>query len=314
MGKKIQTANSSAFKVGAISLAFLVIGYQTAIFVHKVSVERSASLRDHPDTVYVVDSTLAAAVLGAGHRTSVPARRDDGAYLVRREARHEEPVKEIREKTKKAESFRFDPNTAGIEDLKRLGFSEKQATSIDNYRKKGGRFRRASDFAKSFVVSEDIFKRLEPYIDIPLLDINKADSAAFDTLPGIGGWFASRMVSYRNELGGYSHKEQLMEIYHFDREKYEALADLISCSAPKDSLGLWELPADSLRKHPHIRNWATAKAIVMFRENTDRKYWTVQALEDAGILDRGSSERLKLCAIRPPVISSGDVPGPKPAR
>ena len=74
------------------------------------------------------------------------------------------------------------------------------------YRNKGGKFRRKSDFARSFVVSDSIYKRLEPYIDIPLIDLNLADSAAFDSLPGIGGWFASKMLAYRKELGGYSYK------------------------------------------------------------------------------------------------------------
>ena len=54
------------------------------------------------------------------------------------------------------------------------------------------------------------------------------EDADFETLPGIGGWFASRMVEYRSRLGGYSYKEQLMDIRNFDREKYEGLEDLVT--------------------------------------------------------------------------------------
>jgi DNA uptake protein ComE-like DNA-binding protein len=50
------------------------------------------------------------------------------------------------------------------------------------------------------------------------VDLNLADSAAFDALPGIGGWFASKMIEHRKALGGYSYKEQLMDIYRFDQE------------------------------------------------------------------------------------------------
>ena len=57
-------APSSVFKVGAIALAFLIIGYQSALFVHRAASLRIASLRDHPDTVFVVDEALAARVLG----------------------------------------------------------------------------------------------------------------------------------------------------------------------------------------------------------------------------------------------------------
>lgn len=105
------------------------------------------------------------------------------------------------------ENFRFNPNVVSVNDLRRLGFSLKQAESIDNYRKKGGRFRRKEDFAKSYVVEDSVYRRLEKYIDIPLLDINRADSAEFDALPGIGGYFAAKMVEYRSRLGGYSCKD-----------------------------------------------------------------------------------------------------------
>jgi DNA uptake protein ComE-like DNA-binding protein len=192
------------------------------------------------------------------------------------------------------ESFRFDPNTVSKEDLRRLGFSEKQAQSIINYREKGGRFRRKSDFAKSFVVSDSIYKRLEPYIRIPKTDLNQADSAAFDALPGIGGWFASKMVAYRRELGGYSSKEQLMEIYRFDREKFDALKDLVVIRQPY-RYPLWQLPADSLRRHPYIKNYETARAIVLFRDNNPPEKWTVAALAEAGVFTMEQAMKFSRC-------------------
>ena len=134
---------NSTFKTGAIALAFLIIGYQVALFVHKASAE-----------------------------AKVPAQPQQ----------------------RKVENFPFDPNTVSQQDLQRLGFSEKQAASIVNYRAKGGRFHRPSDFAKSFVVADSVFRRLEPYISIPQIDINAADSAAFDNLPGIGPYYAAKMV------------------------------------------------------------------------------------------------------------------------
>ena len=200
--------------------------------------------------------------------------------------------------TRNVESFRFNPNTVTEEELCRLGFSPKQAASIAEYRNKGGRFRRKSDFARSFVVSDSIYRRLEPYVDIPLIDLNLADSAAFDSLPGIGGWFASKMVAYRKELGGYSYKEQLMDIWKFDREKYDKLSDLITIdTAYIKPYPLWTHPADSLRKHPYIRNYETARAIVLFRENNPPDSCTVPALARAGILSPDLADKLSRCVI-----------------
>lgn len=210
---------------------------------------------------------------------------------------HSPGVEAVRKATRHVESFRFNPNTVSVEDLARLGFSEKQAAAIDNYRTKGGRFRRREDFAKSFVVSDSVYRRLERFIDIPLLDINLADSAAFDGLPGIGGYFASRMVSYREQLGGYSYPEQLMDIYHFDRERFDALKDLICCSEC-EAFGLWSLPAEELRKHPYIRDWRTANAIVLFRENSPTDSLTPAALARAGIISSENASKLARCRLR----------------
>lgn len=226
MEKKNPKNSSATFKVGAIALAFLIIGYQAALFIHKAAVLRIESLRDRPDTVYVY-------VTPQDSPSAAPARRPAGATAessveVRRDAPHSPVVEQVRDRKRMYECFPFDPNTAAVEDLMHLGFSRKQAESIDNYRRKGGRFRRPEDFAKSFVVADSVFERLAPWIEIPLVDINAADSAAFDALPGIGPYFATKMVEYRRQLGGYSSKEQLMDIYNFDREKYDGLSDLIT--------------------------------------------------------------------------------------
>ena len=281
-------APSSVFKIGGIALAFLIIGYQSSLFVHKAAALYITAKRDAPDTVYVVEPALASRLTGCDTLT------------VRRNAVHSPAAEHVRRAGRRVESFRFNPNTVSAEDLERLGFTSKQAQAILNYRAKGGRYRRPSDFAKSFVVSDSVYKRLAPYINIPKLDINKADSAAFDELPGIGPYFASKMVQYRERLGGYSYKEQLMDIYNFDSDRYSGLSDLIVCSAPAEQFRLWHLSEDSLRMHPYIKNWHTAHSIVLFRDNTPRDQWTVQALEAAGILSHEDASKLARCNIEKP--------------
>jgi DNA uptake protein ComE-like DNA-binding protein len=283
--------------VGVVALVFLIIGYQTALFVQSAAVAKIAANRDEPDTVYVYQQVEERYLADSrGDREGVPGVCKGNVRVERKPGHHTAGAENVRKKLpRKVESFMFDPNRVSLEELQRLGFSEKQARSIVNYRDKGGHFRRKSDFAKSFVVSDSIFRRLEPYISIPLTDLNEADSAAFDALPGIGGWFASKMVAYRNELGGYSCKEQLMEIYRFDKEKFDALNDLVTVRQPY-KYPLWELPMDSLRRHPYIRNYETARAIVLFRENNPRQMWTAASLSAAGILSSDMAVRLEKCA------------------
>ena len=288
---------SESFIVGVIAIVFLIMGYQTALFIHQAAVMKITANRDNPDTVYV------RIPMSRDSTAGVSDSKDSGAEAetVRRYAGHSPRARAVRDNVprKTVETFRFDPNTVSVEDLCRLGFSPKQAQAIDNYRQKGGRFRRKEDFAKSYVVADSVFRRLESFIDIPLVDLNVADSAAFDALPGIGGWFATKMVEHRKALGGYSYKEQLMDIYRFDQEKFDGLKDLITVSLENAvPYPLWTLPADSLRAHPYIRNLETAKAIVLYRENTPPDRWTIEALHQAGILSTDSATRLSRCAIQ----------------
>ena len=301
-GDKVKRPSES-FVLGVVALVFLIIGYQTAMFIYRASVMKIVANRDEPDTVYVyerMDADYTEGMVSAGNGDMKPVPRNT---VSRNDSYHSPRAEAVRENMprKKVESFAFNPNTATKDELCRLGFTPKQARSIISYREKGGRFRRKSDFARSFVVSDSIYRRLEPYIEIPLLDINLADSADFDALPGIGGWFASKMIEHRNALKGFSYKEQLMDIWKFDREKYDALEDLITISSENITpYPLWTYPADSLRKHPYIRNYETARSIVLYRESVPRSEWTVQKISAAGILSESAAEKLSKCSIARP--------------
>lgn len=306
MKEKKKSRLSESFVVGVIALVFLIVGYQTALFVYRASVMKIVSNRDEPDTVFVYAEDVAHGDSGDGlvhEEPPVASNYERSARTYIKISEHTRKAETVRNAVprKKVESFSFNPNTVTMDELCRLGFSQKQAQSIVNFRAKGGKFRRKSDFAKSYVVSDSIFQRLEPYIDIPLIDLNLADSADFDSLPGIGGWFAAKMLEHRKALGGYSYKEQLMDIYRFDEDKYKALEDLVTVSPEYVTpYPLWTLPADSLRLHPYIKNYETARSIVLYRENSDKSDLTPEGLHKAGIIDVETAVRLAGCKIRNP--------------
>lgn len=262
----MKTGWSRSFSLGAVAFIFLVIGYQSALFIHKAAVARivAESVRDSvvADGTEGTHEAAGVAERAVGLRGSDVAREENAKALenkdlargagvsreqfetgsgggsegLSREQKKEEVRKEIVRNFRPREEFRFNPNTVSAGELERLGFSEKQAASIVAYREKGGRFNRPEDFARSYVVSDEMFARLEKWIDIPLLNINEADSAAFDALPGIGPAFARRMVAYRESLGGlYSSPDQLLEIYNFDEERYSKIRDLITVAYPSCS-------------------------------------------------------------------------------
>lgn len=289
---------------------------------------RIESLQDHPDTVYIVSapgapqsslssgpilppaslSQTASAVHSEASSgriplpTSVPRTAATGSPsasssvpdTVRVNSIHSDAVRQVRRAHRPVENFAFNPNTVSLEDLQRLGFSQRQAQSIVNYREKGGRFARAEDFGKSYVVSDSVFRRLRPFIRIPKLDINTADSAAFDDLPGIGPYYASQIVKYRTQLGGYASTEQLMDLYRFDEEKFAKIEDLIECKTP-NYFDLWNVDEDALSSHPVIRKRSTARAILRYKENTSRDEWSIDDLYTVGVIDSLQRQRLIRC-------------------
>ena len=309
--KKETEKRSGSFTAAAIALVFLVLGFQTALFIYRAAVDSVVAHRDKPDTVFVLvgdgeggDSSLSLRMTEgtAEGRDGAAEGRDGtaGRGKIVRKASHSPRAEEIYRNRagRKVESFRFNPNTASEDELVRLGFSDKQARAILNYREKGGVFHRKSDFKKSYVVADSVYRRLEAFIDIPLLDLNKADSAALLSLPGIGPFYAGKIVSYRKELRGYSYPEQLLDLWKFDEEKLEGLRDLITVG-PSAPFPLWTLPEDELASHPYISRSA-AHGIVLYRENNPAEDCTVAKLVASGVLRGEDGARLGRCRIASP--------------
>lgn len=295
---------SPSFVTGVIAFVFLIIGYQAALFITRAGQLRLISNRDAPDTICLleresIDSFLATLSQEEAELLLEAAPEGARRVSIRRDAPHspaaEKVVRQFR--GRKVETFRFNPNTVSVEDLIRLGFSEKQAQSIDNYRKKGGRFRRATDFAKSYVVADSVFRRLEPFIDIPKLDLNRADSAALTELPGIGPFYARKILEHRKALHGFSYKEQLLDLPRFEKEKFDGLADLVVVGEP-EPYPLWTLPEDSLKLHPYIGR--SAHSLILYRKSMPRDAWTVDGLRSEGVLSASDADRLSRCRIAEP--------------
>lgn len=63
--------------------------------------------------------------------------------------------------------FAFDPNTLDVSGWQRLGLPRWLAERIENYRAKGGQFRRKDDLLKIYDFPPELYDRLEPYIRLP---------------------------------------------------------------------------------------------------------------------------------------------------
>ena len=91
--------------------------------------------------------------------------------------------------------------------------------------------------------------------------LNTADTTALKTVPGIGPYFARKVVEYGERLGGYVSVDQLDEIENFPLDAKDYL--VIEHAAPK-KLNLNRLSVNELRRHPYI-NFYQARAITDYR-------------------------------------------------
>jgi competence protein ComEA len=145
-------------------------------------------------------------------------------------------------------AFYFDPNTASLDTLIKLGFTQKEAGTLISYRKKGGKFRRASDMKKVYgldsikaeglialvEIEADTIKKnavIRTYSRKPPIDLNNCDSAALVSLPGIGPVLAARIIKYRHLLGGFASVEQLKEVYGIKPETYDIIESRVTADS-----------------------------------------------------------------------------------
>lgn len=296
MRREMKKRLSDSAASGIVALIFLVLGFQLAVFVMKV-VRRPAS-DEGRQTESVSEVTegvpasegevLAVRDSARGVRSVLRGYPRPQSAGNRADAFSRKP-----RVTRMYEGFPFDPNTVTLEDLVRLGLSERQAASVDNYRKKGGRFRGKQDFAKMYVVSDSLFKRLEPFIEIPKLEINGADSAALLSLNGIGPYFAGRIIAYRSRTGGFYNLEQLLDIERFDSAKLEQLRPQVEVDSLKIvPLDLWRLSEERLSEHPYVGPRA-ARAIQRFKRVYDSTAWTLANLLKDNILSEDAAAMLR---------------------
>lgn len=99
-----------------------------------------------------------------------------------------------------------------------------------------------------------------------LVNVNTADTTLLIRIPGIGPYFAQRIVSYRQKLGGYYSMEQLYEIENLP----ENLGDwLYIDDMPCRKIRVNHASLKELRDHPYI-GYYRARAIMDIRKNDGR--------------------------------------------
>lgn len=179
---------------------------------------------------------------------------------------------------------KFDPNTIDSAGFTHLGLKSFIASNILKYRKSGGKFRTASDFAKVYGILPEKFKELEPYISITetreaenkqinakrndiIVELNSADTTLLMQVKGIGRGYAKSIVRFRQSTGGFVSVDQLLEVYGMRPENMERIRPYcIVNQAEIRKIKVNTASVERLKSHPYI-GFYKAKAIYELRRN-----------------------------------------------
>ena len=210
------------------------------------------------------------------------------------------------------EKFLID--TASAAYLTRWGFSPKQAEVVVRYRDASGGIHSAEHFKRCYVVSEEMAEKIVPHmifsvkdntatgivqpnhtnettVPKPLVDINRADSAALVAIDGIGPKSALEIIKYRKLLGGYHSVEQLSELKSITESNFEKILAKISC----DSFVISKIDVNfaspkELERHPYV-SAQTLRRIIKQRQL--KGGWSrIEEMTEQNILSEEEAKRL----------------------
>ncbi|MBK5195128.1 MAG: helix-hairpin-helix domain-containing protein [Proteiniphilum sp.] len=117
------------------------------------------------------------------------------------------------------------------------------------------------------------------------IPLNETDTVQWKKVPGIGSSYASRIVKYRDLLGGYVSVEQLLEVYGMDNELYARISPYIEPDGNCRKLQVNHAEFGELLRHPYL-NYKQVKVIVSLR----RRKGAILSINELSMLDEFTTD------------------------
>jgi competence ComEA-like helix-hairpin-helix protein len=192
----------------------------------------------------------------------------------------------------KAKLFYFDPNKISTDGWRKLGVRDRTIGTIQNYISKGGYFKRAEDLGRIYGLPKEKYEQLLPFVRIVgknqenkqeerkekfpeynrqadrvavTVDLNETDTSLLIALPGIGSKLATRILNFREKLGGFYSVEQVKEVFGLPDSTFQKIKPFLRCDSSQiHKLNINTADESMLKDHPYIK-WNLARAIVNYR-------------------------------------------------
>ncbi len=173
--------------------------------------------------------------------------------------------------------FKFNPNNLPEEKWLNMGMPERIVRNIKNFEAAGGSFKSREDLKVLYLMTDEIYYQLKPFIELPvkdpykkkyeetvaltprepvkpfIADINTADTLELMKIRGIGSYFSNQIILRRELLGGYVSIEQLKDIFGMEEERFESIKKYITI---KDTIirkiNINEAEFSDMLRHPYF--------------------------------------------------------------
>lgn len=231
------------------------------------------------------------------------ANSDLKKEVEKRNAKKKTYVNKRNKKTYNSPPEKFNPNLYTKKEWMNLGLSEKQVNVILKFSKRG--LKGNDDLKKIFVIPDILFDKIKDSTFYPVsnnsikasfveekiqIDLNSASFEELKELNGIGDFYAKKIIEYRNELGGYLNKEQLLEIWKFDKEKLNQIQEDIFLSGEINRININTVTVDELKIHPYI-SYSIANSIVKMRKQNP--YKSIEDIKRSKLIDTDTFNKIK---------------------
>lgn len=221
---------------------------------------------------------------------------------------------------------RFDPNIATFNTLVNAGLDTIIAARIIKYRNSGGKFTFKEDLHKIYGLTNETYENVMAHIALPhkpsiapteraeitaepaltstykkpqkekkrlFFNINEADSVTLSKIYGIGPVLSSRIIRYRELLGGFTDTLQFKEVYGLKAEVLKQLyiSAVIEENFNPSAINVNKADAAQLARHPYI-SWTIAKAIIAYRRQHGN-FLTLDQLQRIKLIDQEIFKKIK---------------------
>jgi competence ComEA-like helix-hairpin-helix protein len=124
-----------------------------------------------------------------------------------------------------------------------------------------------------------------------LVDLNRSSIEEFTKINGVGSFYAKQIIRYREQLGGYHSKDQLLEVWKMNLETFDKLKDYVFIQkGDLKKISLNSTNINELNNHPYL-NWNQANSIIKMRDQRGG-FNSIDDIKESVLIDEETFEKL----------------------